>query len=167
MDGWWMDGWMDGWAGGRASGRAGERAGERLGGWMDKIDNKWINKITRHLFKGLLRKLILFPLKSSLVVKFFDFLKPLTHFCYITVWDVFAKSCWPTEDCVCEIRNSLHRFATFLGTFLKPQKERLLTSSCPTVPPSLWNDSAPLDGFSWNLIFENHPKNLSRKVKCP
>jgi hypothetical protein len=30
-------------------------------------------------------------------------------------------------------------------------KKRLLVPSC--VRPSTWNDSAPLDGFSWNFVF--------------
>ena len=41
----------------------------------------------------------------------------------------------------------------FLGAFAKLEK-RLLTSSCLSVRPSAWNNSAPIGRILWNLIFK-------------
>jgi hypothetical protein len=44
-------------------------------------------------------------------------------------------------------------------------EKQLLASSCLSVRPSTWNNSAPLDGFSWGLISRVFFKNLWRKLR--
>jgi hypothetical protein len=38
------------------------------------------------------------------------------------------------------------------------KKKSILALSCPSVRPSAWNNSVPLDGFSWNLTFDDFSK---------